>query len=319
MKDVRNMLHTILVPLDGSPVAEQGLTSACRLAHQTGATLSLVRGVPYFSAEPKDHEASRIAVKNADEYLRAVQRDLTHQGFVVRIGVVPCDAMSAILFAAETQDADLISICTHGASGLRHALLGSVAEAVLRRTETPILMTRAGQQPAAQATLPYRRILVPLDGTQFAETALSYVIREDIGQKAELLLLQVVAPVIPTYVPMLIGDGAAQLYEEADRETQQHRLRADDYLQTTGTTYLKERVWRTCVTLGQAADEILAVVKSENVDLVVLVTHGRHGLDRLIFGSVAGALLHHTEVPLLILPRGETPAAAPVEQRAVQS
>jgi len=281
--------------------------------------LSLVRGVPYSTVEPKDHEAASIAVRTAIDYLHALQSGLTRQGFVVRTEVVPCNAVSAILFAAETQNVDLISICTHGASGLRHALLGSVAEAVLRRTETPILLTRAGQQSSLQATMPYRKILVPLDGTQFAEAALSYVLREHIGEKSELILMQAVAPTIPTYVPTLLGDGAAELYEQADRQTQQNRRRADEYLQAMGTANLKERIWHTSVALGHASEEILAVIKSEHVDLVVLVTHGRHGLDRLIFGNVAKDLMHRTEAPLLLLSGAATQVAVAVEQSAEQA
>src|ERR1035437_1760357 len=181
------MLRTILVPLDGSPVAEQGLKSACRLAKETGATLSLVRSVLYFTLEPKSQKADRVAVREAREYLRSMQDNLEREGFAARTEVVPGDPVGAILFAADMQEADLISICTHGISGLRHALVGSVAEAVLRRADAPILMTRAMEEPAQQAAEPYRRILVPLDGTPFAEAALSYLTRERIGDQGELI------------------------------------------------------------------------------------------------------------------------------------
>src|SRR5947209_3880513 len=137
------MQHTMLVPLDGSRVAEQGLTSACRLAKETGATLSLVRGISFLGLEPKNREADRIALREASTYLHSVQDSLTRDGFAVRTEVLPCDPVTAILFASDMQEVDLISICTHGTSGLRHALVGSVAEAVLRRSHVPILLTRA--------------------------------------------------------------------------------------------------------------------------------------------------------------------------------
>jgi hypothetical protein len=68
------MLRTILVRLDGSPMAEQGLTSACRLARETGATPSLVRGVLYFTLDPMDHEADRRAVREAGHRMACVAR-----------------------------------------------------------------------------------------------------------------------------------------------------------------------------------------------------------------------------------------------------
>ncbi len=298
-------MQTILVPLDGSPMAEQGLTSARRLAKQTGAALSLVRGVPFFATDTRIEDADRAAVREAREYLSTVQDNLTREGFTARMDVVPSDPVAAILFAAEMQAANLISICTHGRSGLRHVLLGSVAEAVLRRSRAPILITRAQEKPAEAANTPYRRILAPLDGTSFAEAALAYLEREQIGDEAELILLQVVAPVTPPYVPGLMGNGAAQLYTDADHQTQQHLQDAEVYLNATGAAHHSRGAWRTRAVLGAPAAEILAAAKSENVDLIVLVTHGRHGLDRLMYGSVARELLHHAEIPVLILPGDE--------------
>jgi nucleotide-binding universal stress UspA family protein len=310
------MVHTILVPLDGSPVAEQGLTSACRLARETGATLLLVRGVLYFTLDPKDREADRRAVREARTYLRMMQDKLEQEGFTVRTEVVPGDPITAILFAADLQAVDLISICTHGTSGLRHVLVGSVAEAVLRRSDWPILITRALEDPAMQPIAPYRCILVPLDGTQFAEAALSYLEREHIGAHADVILLRAVAPTIPTYVPGLMGDGAAQLYVDADSETQRRRLNAEAYLHAMGTATQREGNWHMQVALGAAGPEILAAAKSEHADMIVLATHGRHGLERILFGSVASELLHHAEVPVLILPAEHAPAAAPADRPA---
>jgi nucleotide-binding universal stress UspA family protein len=300
-KDVRTMIHNILVPLDGSPVAEQGLTSACRLAKETGATLSLVRGVPYFILDPKDREADRAAVREARAYLGTMQDNLVREGFTVHAEVVPGDPVTAILFAADMHEVDLISICTHGLSGLRHALVGSVAEAVMRRSTTPILMTRAVEEPKSPATAPYQVILVALDGTPFSEAALAYLAHEHIGDHAEMFLLQVVAPVVPAYVPGLMGDGAAQLYIDADNETRQRLVSADAYVQAQGVAARGEGAWRSRATIGSAGEEILAAAKSEHADMIVMVTHGRHGFERLLYGSVASELLHHTDVPVLIL------------------
>ncbi len=312
------MLQTILVPLDGSPVAEQGLTSACRLAKETGATLSLVRGVFYVAVEPKNQEANRVAVREARQYLDRMRDTLTRDGFTVHTEVLPCDPVDAILFAADMQEVDLISICTHGSSGLSHALLGSVAEAVLRRSDTPILRTRARDEPAEQGMAPYRRILVPLNGTVFAEAALAYLAQTRIADAADLLLLRAVEPVMPAYSPGLIGKAAVQFYSEADKETQRRLLDADEYLHAAGAALHGKAAWCARVTLGRAGPVILAAARSDNVDLIVLVTHGRHGLERLIHGSVARELLHHAETPVLLLHSAEVHASVPDEHRTTR-
>jgi nucleotide-binding universal stress UspA family protein len=303
------MLGTILVPLDGSFVAEQGLKSACRLAKETGATLLLVRGVLYFTLEPKSQKVDHVAVREAKEYLRTVQDNLEKAGFAVRTSVLPGDPVAAILFAADLYEADVISICTHGVSGLRHALVGSVAEAVMRRSNVPILITRATAKPAGQGTEPYRKILVPLDGTPFAEAALSYLSREHIGGQAEVILLQAVPRVMPPFASGLIGDAASQIYREADAETRQHLQGAEAYLHAKSTAAPRQGAWGIRATIGVAGQEVLASAHSEHADLIVLATHGRHGLERLLHGSVTRELLRHADVPVLILPNMEAGAA----------
>jgi nucleotide-binding universal stress UspA family protein len=114
-----------------------------------------------------------------------------------------------------------------------------------------------------------------------------------------------------------MGDAAAQLYNDADRQTQQLLQGAEAYLQATGTALHRKGAWRTRVMLGLAGPEILEDARSESVDLVVLASHGRHGLERLLYGSVARELLHHAEVPVLILAREEAEGAPQAERSAV--
>ena len=295
------MIRTILVPLDGSDVAEQGLAAACRIAAESGATLLLVRAVLYFGVEEGVRSEETHDLIEAREYLGRVQRDLERQGLMAVTEILPVEPVRAILFAAESYPVDLISICTHGHSGIQHALIGSVAEAVLRRSATPILLTRARAHAAPPTVAPYRRIVVPLDGTAFAETALSYVGGHGIGHEASLLLLRVVPDASLPFMPGATGYGVPEALELAARETQEQRLEGGSYLGALGAARLADGTWQTQVVVGEAGEAILAVAGREGADLIALATHGRHGWDRLLHGSVTGHLLHRSTIPMLIL------------------
>ena len=291
---------TILVPLDGSKIAEEGLVSACRLARETGATLWLMRAVSPNAPEMGVPGIEQHAVQEAKNYLHAVQENLRRQGFTAHSEVLPTYPVQAILFACETHEIDLISMCTHGLTGLRHALVGSVADAVIRRQPAPILLTRAGHHPAESVLTPFRRLLVPLDGTPLAEAALAFLSKEHLG-RGEVILFRAVAPVRPPAIPMATGRAVTTLLKQAEMDTAQHRAEADSYLVATGNAYLRGLNWAPRSIVGDAVKEIPAMAQAERTDLIVMTTHARHGFDKLVHGSVAGEVMRKAEVPILLV------------------
>ncbi len=142
-------LDKILVPLDGSVLAEAAMWTALDLAEKNGATLSLLRAAGAHALPGADTvEAQVMAVREAEEYLAAVVRRLKDRGFGrVETHVWYSPAAAAIVEAANVQKADLIVMSTHGRTGLGRLILGSVAESVLRGTTTPILVVRAESAP----------------------------------------------------------------------------------------------------------------------------------------------------------------------------
>jgi nucleotide-binding universal stress UspA family protein len=157
-------LNKILVPLDGSMVAEAALPTAGDFAERDGATISLLRAAEAMTLPGADTvEAQVTAVREAEEYLASVVRRLADKGIRrVETHVWYGPAAAAIVEAASAQKADLVVMCTHGRSGLGRLVLGSVAESVLRGTTTPILVVRADHAPldvprgAGQATVASR-------------------------------------------------------------------------------------------------------------------------------------------------------------------
>jgi nucleotide-binding universal stress UspA family protein len=142
-------LQKILVPLDGSMLAEEALSPACDFAARDAGTLSLVRAAEAMTLPGANTvEAQVSAVREAEEYLASVVRRLADKGVKrVETHVWYGSPAAAIVEAASVQKADLIVMSTHGRSGFGRLVLGSVAESVLRGTTTPILIVRADHAP----------------------------------------------------------------------------------------------------------------------------------------------------------------------------
>jgi nucleotide-binding universal stress UspA family protein len=142
-------LNRILIPLDGSTLAESALTPAMELAGPAGATLLLVRAAEAHVVPAADPvEAQVKVVREAEAYLESVAERLRRQGaHAVEPSVWYGPAPASIVDAARLRAADLIVMTTHGRSGLGRLIVGSVAESVLRGTTTPILLLRAPGAP----------------------------------------------------------------------------------------------------------------------------------------------------------------------------
>lgn len=142
-------LNKILVPLDGSSLAEAALPEAVELARTSGAQLFLLRAAQTHTPPGVDATQAQIeVVEEAEKYLAQVQEQLGTLGLKeVKTTVWYGPAAYAIVEAARLYKIDLIVITTHGRSGLGRLILGSVAESVLRGTRTPILVLRAPEAP----------------------------------------------------------------------------------------------------------------------------------------------------------------------------
>ena len=273
------MYSRILVPLDGSALAEAALPRAEALAHLAPSTLYLLR------AAPPEEEGT------AASYLETVADHLRARGLVVETLTVPGDPTEAIVWEAAHRDVDVVVMATHGRGGVGRGLLGSVADQVLHRMALPVLLVRA-DQPALVGRP--RRVLVPLDGSELAEQALVHA-RAAVGTQGEILLYQAVAPATPIVEPMTRDSAWAEMWEN----TQADALR---YLEEVATPLRAAgyRV-RTAAEHGVPAERIARYARQEQVDLIVVSSHGRSGAARWLLGSVADDLLRHAPAPLLLL------------------
>jgi nucleotide-binding universal stress UspA family protein len=285
-------MKRMLVPLDESPLSEAILPVAEEWAKEDEAEVILLRAVlahhPPFT---NFTEAEVRAVEEGEAYLKEAAERLERRGLEqVRWMVWHDEPVTAIIEALVRDEAEVIAMATHGRSGLSRLLLGSVAEAVVRSAPTPVLLLR-GQ--SAWKPWVNRKILVPLDGSETSEAILPLVERLAGPRRLVISLLRVIEP-FPTAA---VAEAAFKLEEIAAFNRQEAE---GDLAKLAGP--LRERgAWVDwAVRYGSAVDTIAAMASEVRADLIAMATHGRSGLGRLVFGSVAQGVLRRAAVPVLL-------------------
>jgi nucleotide-binding universal stress UspA family protein len=213
--------------------------------------------------------------------------------------------------AADREDADLIVMTTHGRSGISRWTLGSAADKVLRTLSTPLILIH----PTTGAPLPgsVERIVVPLDGSALAEAALPEAERLARTMDGSLLLVRAVVPAALVYGGEGLP-GALPALEDMEAEAKHYLERVAERIRERGVEV------GVAVAVGVPAEVILDLADN-GANLVVMTTHGRSGLDRAVFGSVADAVVRRGELPVMVIrswvslaegERGEIPVAGNV-------
>ncbi len=290
------MFSHLLVPLDGSSLAEAALPYAFTLGKRLGAQLLLLRAQPPGPAEGGVPAKGVAAPGETLAYLEEVQRRASAQGITSRIAAVPGNAAEAILDAVATKKCDLVVMSTHGRSGITRWVLGSVADKVLHAAAVPVLLIRpkaGGGAPDHTSVL--SKIIVPLDGSGLAEAALQPAEQLARSLGLSLLLVQVVDPRIFNYVGPEMSGSYQNLYTSLDRT-------AKDYLIALAAGPAKAGLAvETAVLNGLPGGSISDLAQNTPGSLVVMSSHGRSGLSRWALGSVAEKVARDSLAPVLIL------------------
>jgi nucleotide-binding universal stress UspA family protein len=304
------MVRTILVPLDGSSSAEAALPPALAVARAQHAQLVLLRAVPMLDAEAVLAEEEH-AYATAATYLDQLYTSYAGTGLVRGRLVDFGEPAEAILAAIDREQASMVAMSTHGRSGIRRVLLGSIAERVLHHTTVPMLLVRAaesGEQDALAGASPPvsfpdlpRRVLLPLDGSTCAEYAIQFVQNQGLLHDAEVLLVRAV----PSVVTGSTRTAPASILQHVDREaalaTEHDLVEAQQYLEQVVREQLHGIQCRILAVAGYPAKRIIEIAQAEQVDLIAMVSHQHAGVSRFVTGTVTGHVLHHTPVPLLVL------------------
>jgi nucleotide-binding universal stress UspA family protein len=307
------MQHEILVPLDGSPLAETILPHAQLLAESTGSALTLLSIVPVLPVtnpmagalgmDPLDEHDWETDVARAHDYLLGVAARLEADGVRVRAEAIEGVPAPAILdYAARHPAVRTIAMATHGRGGVGRWVFGSVAEQVLHGTPIPLLLVRpqpGPRGPQTPAARPYRTILVPLDGSALAEQALTQATALAAHAGAALLLVAAV-PEPDTAVGRPGKETQPRNRAAAARVAEATRLEA--YLGRTAANLRAQGAGAgTALPAGPAAEAILHAAETGGADLIVMASHGRSGLARLWLGSVAAKVVQGATRPVFLV------------------
>jgi len=296
------MFRRLLVPLDGSRVSEAVLPVAAFLAKQAGARVTLLHVIERHAPPTVHGERHLTTAAEAESYLREVAQKHFPPGAAVDWHVhAPeiADVAHSLAEHAGELESDLVVMLAHGHKQFQRWLFGTVAQQVLRQSLAPILLVQAG--PDGTIAVPFRRILVPLDGRAEHEAGLPAAVELARLASAPIHLLMVV----PTR-SALGGPEAAtgQLLPAATREVL-------ELAEQEGVQYLERHVERlreaglsasATVARGEPADVIRDTAVRLAADLIVLGTHGSAGVEAFWSGSLGQRLLGRIPASFLLAP-----------------
>ena len=298
--------RVILVPLDGSELAEQALATATARARQAQATLHLVsvrEPMPALSLPPDlpmpMHQLETEALQELQEYLDAVAARVgATLSTPVVTAVTKGEPATALCEYVERHEVDFVVMTTHGRSGLSRVWLGSVADRMLRRLAIPVLLLHADETPPPAE---FRQLLVALDG-DIEQPLLDGLVA--LGARpgvTRCLLTRVVEPTIPVLSELAVRPGNLPPDWTAKQTT-----RARTYLSRIADPLAKAGWEVECqVLVGRGvAVQVLALAEACAADCIVVGTHGARGLERLFLGSVADKIVRGAKVPVLVAPVG---------------
>jgi nucleotide-binding universal stress UspA family protein len=290
------VINEILVPLDGSPAAEAVLPYVERIATATSGRVLLLAAVD----KPRDWGGDTSGDlkgerHEAESYLRRLQAGLASAtGGDVEIEVVASEPAAAVLAASEKRHPDLIAMTTHGRSGVARWVMGSVATKLLHATQAPMLVVRPPAEGKQGDAAALTKILVPLDGSELSASVLPFAADLAKSLGASIVLFHAV------FEPVMTYPGAEAVFDPG--VLKEIEAGAHEYLASAASGLTAKGVKANSVSaIGNATDGIVWAAEREAAGLIVMSTHGRSGLGRIVMGSVADAVVRRTTLPVIVV------------------
>ncbi|MCC2640078.1 MAG: putative Universal stress protein [Nitrospira sp.] len=289
------LIQRILFATDFSACADRAMGYGLTLASAWKAELSVMTVLELYPGMDPDYTVNKMYLDHLRaESVRGLevihkQAAVAGQAIQSRIEVgIPSQAIQVV---AETINADLLLLGTHGRTGLDHVLIGSTAERVVRMAPCPVLTVKAGKDDASFRKIgPIKRIVVPVDLSQCSFDALEYAARFAAHTGASITILHVMEPVAYGL------DFSLTLA----MEWKYHRKHLEERLKVLSACLTAHGVRADhALQPGLPADSITAYVTEHGYDLMIMGTHGRRGLSHILVGSIAGAMLRHAPCPVL--------------------
>ena len=290
------MYKRILVPLDGSPLAEQVLPYVRILAKDLQSRVELIRVFSAVAESMADPIHGRYIDQMASAYHNQAMESLIGYATALRDAGVEVsssahegDAAYHIVDHAANEGDTLIAMSTHGRSGIGRWVLGSVTDRVLRAAENPLLIIRARpQQTYSPSSVPTRSerwptvvgvdtVLAALDGSPLAEQVLPHVVALAQGLELNLKVVRV-------------AESAP-----GETESREYLHRVAEKLRGEGISSVEEQVLQ-----GDPATALVDLTQQTPNGLVAMTTHGRSGVGRWVLGSVTDRVVRYSGTPVLV-------------------
>jgi nucleotide-binding universal stress UspA family protein len=304
----------MLIPLDGSKVAEQVLPYARYLAKTISLPVEVFQAVDPTALESlANPEQGRYVDTllnekraNSAEYLETVGRSFK-PGLVastVEIGK-PEDL---ILEKAAADPKSLIIMATHGRSGIQRWMLGSVADKVLHGVANDLFLIRATEQGNTEGAATLSKVIVPLDGSPLAEKVLPRIVELGKQMPLEVILMRAYA-LPPAIAPNEYAGYGQELFDQLETEAKDYLSKKAKELAAQGLSKISS-----VVDMGYGAEEITALAHKTPDNFIAMCTHGRSGVKRWALGSVADRVVRHSGDPVLIIRAAKTLASTNEER-----
>ena len=287
------MLNRIIVPLDGSKLAETALAHARELAEAFGSEIRLVSACP-----SRDNDHGRMIQAYLNERADTLKGEIRNPVATVRTEILEGDPAERIVDDACREKADLIVVASHGHTGILLWAMGGTAQKIVHDSPVSVLLVRASAR-AGKNSLPgsFGKILLPLDGLESGESSLPCALEIAEKLNARVTLFGVVESGRRVHT---IGGQDYVHYSEQRVDEMQSELKA--YLDRTAEKFVKLGI-PVCreIRFGDAAHEIIKYSGRSGTRIVIMSGHNRSGLRKWVFGSVSAKVLHAGKVPLLLV------------------
>jgi nucleotide-binding universal stress UspA family protein len=295
------MFEHVLVPLDGTPLAEQALSPAVSLARDGNAHLHLATVLRPPRAEFSDLTPGLSDRPAEDDYLETVAARVRDAGVanVSTARLTSDNIVDALESHRKKVGAGLTVMCTHGRGAVQRAWLGSVADGLARTSDAPLLLVRAAPADEAPSSelrtdMRFERVLVALDGTHFSRQSLGPATQ--LAKSSETL-----------YLLARVIESPTSASELTDERLQKARALAEAKLSLEVQSFASSghAVESVVAFAPSVAQGILDLAESRAAGVIVIATHGRSGIPRFVLGSVADKVIRGADLPVLVVrPRG---------------
>ena len=309
------MYSKVIVPLDGSELSEQALPFCQLVARSMSVPIELVEAYDILPPAVHDRHTSQVvsemlsdARRRSETYLTSIRERLEAAGNAASVSMLygaPADAIVAL--ASADPDA-LVVMSTHGRGGIARWALGSVADKVLHTVSNPMLIVRADAAHPASADTSLKTVLVPLDGSARAELSLPHAADMAAALTAPISLLRV-TPTADYYrhhlsaATLRMGAAADSAPMSANEMVDADAGEVSAYLSGVKGRLAVNHVHEVA-TYHQQSQNVAQVIidkAMEQPSLVVMTTHGRSGIGRLVLGSVTDRVVRHSSLPVLVI------------------